>query len=209
MDTPSSYDRVAAEYTARIAGELEHKPLDRELLDRFAALVAGRGPVADLGCGPGHVARYLHERGVAMVGIDLSVGMVAEARRLHPGIEFHRGDMRALDVPHGAWAGIVAFYAIIHVPRGEVVTTLREWRRTLKPDGWLLLAFHAGDEVRHVDEWRGEAVNLDFVFFRPDEMAAYLEEAGFAVVERVERDPYPEVEAQTPRAYMLARRADA
>src|SRR4051794_31188740 len=61
-DVQGSYDRVAAEYACRISGELEHKPLDRQLLDRFATRVEGLRPVCDLGCRPGHVAHYLHAR---------------------------------------------------------------------------------------------------------------------------------------------------
>lgn len=57
-----SYDALAATYTERIFGELAGKPLDRHLLNRFAEDVRGRGLVADVGCGPGHVARYLHEQ---------------------------------------------------------------------------------------------------------------------------------------------------
>ena len=52
-----SYDQVAERYAAEIAGELTHKPFDRGLLDAVAEL-AGGGPVADVGCGPGHVAAY-------------------------------------------------------------------------------------------------------------------------------------------------------
>jgi len=55
-----SYDQVAGEYVTRIFHELEHKPLDRALLDRFAAEVRGLGTVCDMGCGPGHIAQYLH-----------------------------------------------------------------------------------------------------------------------------------------------------
>ena len=53
---------------------------DRQLLDRFAASVQDRGPVCDLGCGPGHVARYLSERKVQVCGVDLSPEMVKRAR---------------------------------------------------------------------------------------------------------------------------------
>ena len=63
-DTARSYDEVADESVAHIYGELRDKPLDRELLDRFADALRGGGPVCDVGCGPGHVARYLHDRGV-------------------------------------------------------------------------------------------------------------------------------------------------
>jgi len=76
MDTRASYDRVADEYVRRIFDELKHKPIDRRLLDRFAASVSEAGPACDMGCGPGHVARYLHARGVQICGVDLSTEMV-------------------------------------------------------------------------------------------------------------------------------------
>lgn len=206
-DVRESYDRVAEEYARRIAGELAHKPLDREILARFATDAAGRGVVADLGCGPGHVAAFLAERGVDVLGIDLSPGMVAQARALHPGLPFAVGDLTALEAEDGAWAGAVAYYALIHLPRDRVVPALREVRRALRPGAPFLAAFHAGDEVRSMDEWWGHPVRLDFRFFGVGEMTGWLQEAGFAVEETTERDPYPEVEAQTRRAYLLARRS--
>src|SRR5690242_6976849 len=98
IDLQASYDAVAEEYARRIFDELQHKPLDRQLLDRFADEVQATTPVGDLGCGPGHVARYLHERGVRVIGIDLSPGMIEQARRLNPGMIFQQGNMLALDV---------------------------------------------------------------------------------------------------------------
>jgi SAM-dependent methyltransferase len=205
-DPRSSYDAVADEYASRIATELQHKPFDRQLLDEFADQVRGRGLVADIGCGPGHVGRYLHDCGVHVVGIDLSSGMIQCARSLHPGMQFQEADMTALPVPSETWAGIVAFYSLIHIPRDRVVTTLREFRRVLRPNGLLLVAFHIGAEVIHLDEWWGHRVSVDFVFFRSDEIAAYLTEAGFEVERMTERDPYPpEVEHQSRRGYVLAR----
>jgi SAM-dependent methyltransferase len=132
-DTAKTYDAVADDYVAHIYAELGDKPLDRELLDRFADAVRGQGPVRDVGCGPGHVTRYLHERGVDVAGIDLSPGMVDRARRLNPGIAFNQGDMAALALPDGALAAIVLFYSIIHIPRPDVVSVLRELRRALRP----------------------------------------------------------------------------
>lgn len=203
-DVRASYDRVAGEYARRIAGELANKPLDRALLDAFADCVRGAGPVADLGCGPGHVARYLADRGADVVGLDLSPEMVAQARTLHPGIRFVVGDLAALEAADGAWAGAVAYYSLIHLPRGAVAAALREIARALRPGASLLVAFHVGDETRHMDEWWGHPVNIDFVFFGTDEMTAWLREAGFTVGEVTEREPYPNVEAQTRRAYVLA-----
>jgi len=204
-DQRTSYDAVADDYTARIAAELQHKPFDRMLLDQFAEQVRDLGLVADIGCGPGHVARYLHDRGVRVVGIDLSPRMIECARKLHPNIEFQQADMEALPVPNGTWAGIVAFYSLIHVPRDRVVPALRQFRRVLRPRGLLLLAFHIGAVVVHLDEWWGHRVSVDFVFFRSDEFEGYLTAAGFEVERSMERDPYPlEVEHQSRRGYILA-----
>jgi len=200
-----SYDRVAAAYAAQLAGELAHKPFDREWLDRFAARVRGHGPVCDVGCGPGHVAAYLHARGVDVLGVDLSPGMVEVALHSHPEIVFRTGDMGALEVADGAWAGVVAFYAIVHLHLGDVTPALRELRRVLQPEGLLLLAFHSGSEVVHRDELFGQPVQLDFQFFEQRDIEAALHEAGFDLLESVVRPPYPEVEYPSHRAYILAK----
>jgi len=205
MDTGTSYDRVAAEYARRIYGELAHKPFDRKLLDWLIEKVADRGVICDVGCGPGQLARYLHDHGARACGVDLSAGMVAEAERLNPGIPFQQADMRTLaGIPDGAYGGIAAFYSIIHVPHVEVVGALESFRRVLVPGGRVLIAFHAGDETRHLDEWWGESVSLDFIFFEREQMKGYLETAGFTLEEVIERDPYPEVEVNTRRAYVFA-----
>ena len=115
--------------------------------------------------------------------------------------------MRSLDVEDGSWGGIVAFYSIVHVPREEVTRALGEMWRVLRPGGLLLLSFHVGDEIRHLDELWGQEVSLDFHFFRVGDMEGLLGEPGFDVEEVVERLPYGEdVETQTLRAYVFARK---
>jgi ubiquinone/menaquinone biosynthesis C-methylase UbiE len=204
-DYQSSYDRIAEEYTARIADELKHKPLDRRLHEEFSARVNGAGRVCDLGCGPGHVARYLHDRGVDIFGLDLSPGMLEQARKLNPNIEFRQGNMLALDVEDGAWAAIVAFYSIVHIPRGDVPQAFREMHRVLQPGGFLFLAFHLGDEILHEENCWGHKVSLDLVLFDRKGVERYLTEADFVIEDSLERDPYPpEVEYQSRRAYILA-----
>ena len=206
-DTQDSYDRIADEYARQIYGELAGKPLDREVLDRFAERLRGRGVVCDMGCGPGQIGRYLADRGLPVVGVDLSPGMVARAAALNPDIPFRVGDMSALDEPDGAWAGIAAFYSIIHVSPAEIMAALTEMRRVLQPGGLLLLAFHIGDEVVRPEEMMGQPVALDFWFYTPEQMRGWLEAAGYTVEEVLEREPYaPEVEHQSRRAYVVARK---
>jgi len=202
-----TYDQVADEYARRIFGELRNKPLDCQLLDRFAAATAGRGEVCDMGCGPGHVARHLRDAGAAAFGLDLSPRMLEQARRLNPGIRFHQGDMLALDLPADSLAGITAFYAIVNLPPAILPTVFREMHRVLQPDGLLLLAFHNGNEQRHLTEFLDLPVDLDFYLLPAGAVRLLLEGTGFLIEEIIERDPYPEVEHPTRRAYIFARKA--
>ena len=206
----ADYDRLARNYTQRLFNELEHKPLDRELLVRFASAVKGNGMVCDMGCGPGHVARYLRDTGTPVFGLDLSPKMVQEAGQLSPDVQFREGNMMALDLPDRMLAGITAFYAIVNIPKGSLPLVFGEMHRVLNAGGLLLLAFHTGNEVLHEEELWGRTISMDFFLFGPSEIRQYLESAGFVVEEVVEREPYaPEVEYQSRRAYIFARKPDS
>jgi SAM-dependent methyltransferase len=208
-EVQSSYDRVAASYARHFFNEQEDKPMDRMMLQRFAELTIGRGPVCDLGCGPGQIARYLKTCGIKDVfGIDLSPKMVIEAAASSGGIPFRQDNMLALSDADGSWAGATAFYSIVHFSVEQVRQAFKEVYRVLQPGGWLLVAFHIGEEIVHIDNWWEQEVNLNFIFFQTAEIESLLKKIGFQVVEVVEREPYPEVEHPSRRAYILASRPD-
>ncbi len=199
-----SYDTVAAEYARRISGELAYKPSDREWLDHFSEGVRHLGRVCDLGCGPGHVARYLRDRGVDVFGLDLSPGMLGEARRLNPDIEFIEGTMLCLDSAAETLGGIGALYSIIHLNRRQLAAAFCEMLRVLRPGGCALIAFHVGSKtIRHRELW-GYSVDLSATFFTTREIVRKLERAGFRIEAAAERDPYPDVEYQSRRGYIIA-----
>jgi SAM-dependent methyltransferase len=207
MDVSASYDSAARAYAEHLAGELAHKPLDRHLLSRFAEEARGRGLVADFGCGPGHVARYLREQGVTTVGIDLSPAMVEVAASLNPGLEFRVDDMTHPGLADASLAGIVSFYSIVHFDLVELSTVFQQMRRVLVPGGLALVAFHIGDQVVHVDDLFGAPVSLDFRFHVPGKVVEALRVARLTVIEHVEREPYEGVEYPSRRCYLLARAA--
>lgn len=200
----AGYATVARAYAEHLAGELAGKPLDRAFLDAFVERARGR--ILDLGCGPGHVAAFLATRGANVEGADLSPAMVAEARTRFPALAFTVADMFALPHDRGAFAGIVAFYAIVHVPTVELGGALAEMHRVLAPGGALALAFHAGTEHTHVDELFGCPTSLDFVFHEPGAVIDALARAGFMLEARLDRAPYPGAEYPSQRCYLLARR---
>ena len=206
-DVAAGYDLVADEYARRLYDELQHKPLDCRLLDRFAESVRETGVACDLGCGPGHIARYLRQCGIQVCGMDLSLGMVERARQLNSGIKFDQGDMRALPVNDNTWAGIAAFYAIVNLPSHDLIQALREMLRVLVPGGRLLLSFHIGEDTSQIEDLWNSGAALEFHFYRVGTVAGYIRSAGSEIEEIVEREPYaPEVEYQSRRAYIFAQK---
>ncbi len=202
-----NYDQLADEYACHLFDELAKKPFDRHLLERFVAAVRQSGEVCDIGCGPGQIARCLRDAGAGVFGLDISPRMIERARQLNPDISFREGDMMALDLPDRTLAGITAFYAIVNTPRESLPLVFREMERVLKPGGLVLLAFHVGDETLHPDQLWGRRVSMDFFLFPPRVIQQYLESAGFAIEGFFQREPYPpEVEYQSQRAYIFARK---
>jgi uncharacterized protein YceH (UPF0502 family) len=199
----SSYDAVATAYADELIDELERKPFDRWLLDRVAALAVG-GPVADVGCGPGQVTQHLALAGADVTGIDLSPGMVDEARRRFPDLPFQIGDLTAL--APGRWAAITAWYALVHLAAEELPPAISSLVESCRPGGWLALALHEGDERHHRSEWWDHVVDLDFVFHTRASVLGAVEAAGLTEVEWYLRGPSSPTEAQTTRLYVLGRR---
>jgi SAM-dependent methyltransferase len=202
----ASYDSAASAYVEHLYFELGRKPLDRHLLNRSAEEIRDKGLVTDLGCGPGHITKYLHDQGASVLGIDLSPKMIRWATHLNPTLSFRVGDMRSVDLPDGALAG-VSFYSIVHFEPAELPAVTIEFRRLLSPDGVMLVAFHVGDHTVHVDELFGQRVSLDFRFHLPVDVAHALRHAGFRVMESVEREPYEGAESPSRRCYLFARTA--
>lgn len=212
----ASYDAVAQRYAEEIGDELLTKPVDRALYGCFAELVrelVGDGrSVGDVGCGPGHVTRYLTGLGLTVHGVDVSPGMIAVARRRHPHLRFELGTLARLPAADGEWAGAVAPYSIIHLDRDGRRAGFAELARVITSGGWLLVAFHTSDDERpagavaHLERWWDTPVDLDFHFLDPDEVTADIAAAGFRVMSRTERAPWPRIEHQSRRCYVLALR---
>lgn len=203
--TRTFYDAVAEDYAALFRDQLTVRPLDRALLAGFAELVGEDGRVADLGCGPGVVTAHLASLGLSVFGLDLSEGMLAIARREHPGLRFEHGSMRRLDLPGGSLEGVVSWYSTIHTPLDELPAVYAEFRRVLAPGGHLLLAFQCGDEPRRHEHPWGHPVTLDFRRMRPERVTALLEAAGFTLVQQTVRAADTDQGESTPQALLIAR----
>jgi SAM-dependent methyltransferase len=203
-ETRTSYDMVAASYADQMDGVLAGEPYLRAALALLAEMVhaAGGGPVADVGCGPGHVTAHLRELGVDAFGIDLSPAMVDVAQRAYPGLRFEVGSMTDLSLLDASVAGLLAFWSLIHVPDDEVPAVFGHFRRVLRSGAPLLLGFHAGDGSRLKTQGYGGRPMMVHVHRRqPAQMAAWLRDAGFTVEAQTLLNP----DEGVPGALLFAR----
>jgi len=204
-DTRASYDTVAVSYADHVREALDGLPYLRAALALFADSVAdaGGGPVADVGCGPGHVTAHLHKLGVDAFGIDISPGMVEVARGEYPELRFEVGSMTALGLANESIAGALAFWSLIHVPDEAVPAVLSGFRRALRPGAPLLIGFHVGDESKlKTQGYGGHPMQVYVHRRRPAQVSAWLREAGFTVETEMLLDP----EGSSPGAILFARR---
>ncbi|MDQ3787850.1 MAG: class I SAM-dependent methyltransferase [Actinomycetota bacterium] len=203
-NTRTSYDAVATGYAAQMRDSLTDKPYVRGMVTLFADLVrgAGDGPVADVGCGTGHVTAFLRDLGVEAFGIDLSPGMIEVARRDHPGVRFEVGSMTDLPLADASVAGLLAWWSLIHVPDDEVPVALAHFRRAVRPGGVVMLGFHEGNGTTHkTNGYGGNPMDVYIHRRPPARMAAWLNQAGFTVEARVTIDP----SGRVPGAVLFAR----
>jgi ubiquinone/menaquinone biosynthesis C-methylase UbiE len=204
-DTRGSYDTVAASYADQTREALAAEPYLRAALGLFADLVqeSGGGPVADVGCGPGHVTAHLKGLGVDAFGIDLSPAMIEIARRDHPEVRFELGSMTDLALDDGSVAGLLAFWSLVNIPDDAIPVVFGQFERVLRPGGPLLVGFHVGDTSRLKTQGYGGHPMKVYVHRRqPDKVAAWLRDAGFAIEAQILLDPDQDV----PGAIIVGRK---
>lgn len=175
----SSYDRVADNYVAMGMGDLTAEPWLRAALAAFAEEVRDRGPVLDVGCGPGHVTAYLAGLGLDARGVDLSPRMIEHARRLHPGLDFTVGSATDLGLADASLGGALGWWSLFNLPRDVLPAVLAELARALVPGGRLLLGTHLGDgEVARTEAYGGVPVQWTTHLWQPEHLVVLLGIAG-------------------------------
>jgi SAM-dependent methyltransferase len=178
-DVRASYDRVADRYVAMGAGELESHPWLRAALTAWADEVRERGPVLDVGCGPGFVTAFLAGQGVDVRGIDLSPRMVEHARRLHPHLRFDVASATDLGVDDASLGGVLGWWSLFNLPRHVLPDVVTSFAAALVPGGQVLVGTHVGDgDVARTEAYGGVPVAWTTHLWQPDQLSAVLAGAG-------------------------------
>ncbi|WP_150953634.1 class I SAM-dependent methyltransferase [Microbacterium testaceum] len=191
----TAYDARADEYIAALGSIDAVHPVDRSVVEAWAARVTG--PVLDAGCGPGHWSAHLDRLGLDVRGVDLAPRFIAHARAAHAGIRFDVGSIDELEAADGEFGGILSWFSTIHHEPARIDVPLREFARTLRPGGRLLLGFFVGTEVEAFEHAVVRAYRWPAA-----ELGRRADAAGFDVIETHTR----ETRGERPVGAMLCER---
>lgn len=176
------------------------------------AVLRGKAPVLDLGCGRGELLRQLLAAGIEASGVDTDPAMVEACRRA--GLAVSEGDAVAALETHapGRLGAVVALHLVEHLPAATWMRLVEAAARALRPGGVLLIESPNPDSLRvgaglfWVDPTHRAPVH-------PDALAFVARAVGLRVESVRLAHPFPPEqrlasERQDPELRALAERLD-
>ncbi|MCJ7579285.1 MAG: class I SAM-dependent methyltransferase [Candidatus Aminicenantes bacterium] len=205
--TKRAFNLAAERYHDLFHNELKEKEYDRNLLDSFVERFDKNALICDAGCGPsGHIGRYVFDKGLRVIGVDISDKCIKLAQRYNPNMRFTCEDFRNLKFKNCLFDGIISFYSILDTPKKYLNLIFTEFRRILKPTGYLLVAVKAGTTEGYINELLGIKAEVYFTLFTEEDIAKYFKKAGFILEFMEKRNPY-EFEINNERIFAIGKRA--
>lgn len=190
-EVESAYRAQARNVTAMLGAEVSAADPDRTVIEPWADTIDGR--ILDVGSGTGRWAGHLAGLGHDVEGLEPVEPLVDIARRAHPAVPFRLGSIDDLAGSEDRWAGILAWYSLIHMGPDHLPPALAILRSVLQDAGTMLVSFFSGPRLEPFDHPVATAYRWPL-----PEMTSALDQAGFEVIgER--RDE------QSPHAVVLAR----
>ena len=167
------------------------RPGDDITLEEYLAFV----PALDAGCGPGRDARELAARGLPVLAVDISQGMLDAAgertpRRLPKGsIRYALMDLRRLDLPDASVRGVWVSASLLHLPQRTAPRAMAELARVARagaPVTIFLKRRKPDEEVERYEPYPGEnpeGLSRFYAYYSEDEVRALIAGAGLELVE--------------------------
>jgi ubiquinone/menaquinone biosynthesis C-methylase UbiE len=204
--TRQAYNLAAQKYHELFHNEMNEKEYDRNLLDSFATRFNKDSFLCDAGCGPsGHIGRYLFNKGIKVVGVDISEKCVELARANNPDMKFECADIGNMPFDDNSFDGLISYYSIINSPKIYIGRLFAEFRRLLKMEGYLLMAVKAGSTEGFIDELLGIKTKIFFTLFTQEEITSFFNDSGFVIEFFDKRNPY-DFEISNERIFAIGRK---
>lgn len=189
-DIARAYDSETNAVEHMLGSAIPPEDPDRAIIEPWAATVSG--PILDVGSGTGRWTGRLAALGYEVAGLEPARRLLRIARDTYPTVPFSHGTIADLHQTEKRWAGILAWYSIIHMDPQELPEALATLRRALEPNGTLLMSFFSGTRLETFAHPVAPAYRWPMA-----EMVKLLANAGFKVTT-------PHWNPRAPHAYLIA-----
>lgn len=177
LETISWYDQNAPEYTEAIKNIVS-----MDQIKDFVERIPANGRILDAGCGGGRDCGVFENMGFMPVGLDLSQGMIAAAKKDHPDIEFIRSNFMEIPYPDNTFDGLWSHASIHHLGDVDSVKrSLNEFNRVLKKGSVIHIATQAqtGDKDAVIVKDELAEHNRFYRYFTLEQLESLMAESGF------------------------------
>lgn len=171
-----TYNKYAKVYADRHADKILQFQLNE-----FLSSLPGK-KILDVGCGPGRDTQYFKDDGFDVLGIDVSDGLLAEAKSRCPSCNFQKMDMLELSLPENSFDGVWMMASLSDVPKKDVIRVLENLNRVLRSSGVIYIAVKEGDGEKLIEKKQYENSPRFYSFYRKQELEDYLKKANFKVI---------------------------
>jgi len=151
MDRPTlaAYDNDAAAF----AKDWHEQPPPTDLHDIVKRFFVVSGSTADIGCGSGREVAWLNSNGFPAKGFDASEGLLAEARRRYPQLDFIHAELPDLKaIAANTFDNVLCETVIMHLDRAAVGPSVRRMLEIAKPGGVFYLSWRVTEGADHRDK---------------------------------------------------------
>jgi ubiquinone/menaquinone biosynthesis C-methylase UbiE len=146
------------------------------------------GKIIDLGCGGGRDSVWFTKNGYEYIGVDISEGMIAEARKRHPKAEFLQQSLYNLDFPKNSFDGFWSACSLLHIPKDRIGTVLNNIKQILKPGAVGFISIKQGTKFLK-KAWHETGKERFFAYYEQTEFTKVLTDSGFEILKTSVRSP--------------------
>ena len=136
-----SYNKYAHERDAykKEAWKIEERAI-------FLALLQSKEKrsLLEMGAGPGHDSKFFQDMGLAVTCIDLSPEMIKLCQQ--KGLSAQVMDMTDLNFHPDSFDAVYALNSLLHIPKANFRTVLKNVKKVLKPSGLFYLGVYGSDK---------------------------------------------------------------
>ena len=180
IQTYDKYAKFYADFTSEKIFQFQ--------LNKFISFIPRGGKALDAGCGAGRDVGYFDEEGLDVLGIDMSEGLLNEAKERFPESKFEKMDFQKTSFQEESFDGIWCMASLSDVPKKETNKAIKEFKRIIKPDGIIYAATKKGEGEGLIKKQKYGDSPRFYSLFTQEELEKIFINEGFEIISSMTSD---------------------